>query len=154
MGTESGTFCHLLLHWLGQFMELEIRVPGGFFGNLHFLDHPPPRIGAKAPGMPLGVLDRRWEERVKLVLSGLGIKRQYNALIAVEPIGPLDQLQRVESRRAVGHLAEIHRAVAGHEVLGVDKAESMSKALMSLLISSSILGRQDSSSGVAGANTE
>ena len=123
MRTEGGALCHLLLHRLRQFMELEIGVLGGLFGDFQALDHAPPRVGAETSRMALGILDRGREKGVKLVLRGLGIKRQHDALIAVEAIRPLDQFERVEARRAIGDLAEIHRAVAGHEILGMDEAE-------------------------------
>src|SRR5690606_33832790 len=48
---------------------------------------------------------------------------QHQPLVTAEAVDPLEQFEHIEPRRAIGHLAEVHLAVAGDEVLRVHEAE-------------------------------
>jgi len=123
MRAKGRALGYLLFHGLGKLVKLEIGMFRGFFGHFQPLDNAAAGIGPETPGIALGVFQRRREEGIKLFLRGLGVEGQNNALIAVEAIGAFDQLQRVEAGRTIGHLAKVHRAVIGHEVLWMDEAK-------------------------------
>src|SRR5690606_32577547 len=123
VGAEGGALGDLVLQGLLQFVELKVGMVLGRFRNPQFAHHPPPGVHPEAAGIALGIHHLPGEKIADFLLRGVGIKGQHQALVGIEAVAALQQLEDIETRRPVGHLPEIHHIVVGDKVFRVDKAK-------------------------------
>src|SRR5690554_2123392 len=123
MSTERRSLGHRFLHRWRQFVGFKVVVVLGFFRDLQTADHTATRVYPETAGIALRVYHLFGEERLDFLFSGFRIKGHDQSLIGIEPVGALEQLEHFETRWAIGHFAKVHGAVAGDEILGVNKAE-------------------------------